>query len=389
MSCCLFECSVVFPADADKDRCAEEPILGYENDVEYRKLKCTLSIAKILSSLRRLRYWMCSKGTCRRCRKCCWITSIFILILLTITFITLFVLLPLPFKNSIGFQRSLIFNPDTGPHSDYDVSGKSSGRNFTNQYVTVKKNLRIGLWNVTYADYYYRTKPTLIHFHNQNGDRFKYKNFYSVYAMQFHVIAFDYRSYGDSSTFDLVEDGLVDDAVHIYRWVLNRTKGDVYVWGDQLGAAIATHAVARLRNEGVVPTGLILENPFTSLSDWIGYWYWPLGRIFSWMPWYDAFVTEPLIENGLSFNTSSYIRNVDCPILVLNAGYDKGWSKLIDKVSEAAADRDAVSQGSVSVKDVYWSSGGYYDGDSTYKNGEISDFVAECSIFKQNESVKH
>ncbi|KAB0792115.1 hypothetical protein PPYR_14076 [Photinus pyralis] len=297
MSCCLFECSVVFPADADKDRCAEEPILGYENEVEYRKLKCTLSIAKILSSLRRLRYWLCSKGTRRRCRKCCWITSIFILILLTITFITLFVLLPLPFKNSIEFQRSLIFNP--------------------------------------------------------------------------------------------VEDGLVDDAVHVYSWVLNSTKGDVYVWGDQLGAAIATHAVARLRNEGVVPTGLILENPYTSLSDRIGYWYWPLGRIFSWMPWYDAFVTEPLIENGLSFNTSSYIRNVDCPILVLNAGYEKGWSKLIDKVSEAAADRDAVSQGSVSVKRVYWSSDGHYYDPYRRYDQEISDFVAECSIFKQNENVKH
>lgn len=361
MSCCLFECSVVFPANEDRDRCAEEPILGYENDVEYRKLKCTLSIAKILSSLRRLRNWTCSKGTRRRCRKCCWITLIFILILLTTTFITLFVLLPLPFKNSIEFQRSLIFNPVTGPHSAYDVSGKSTGFNFTNQYVIVKRNLQIGLWNVSYIDYYHRSKPTLIYFHNQNGDRMKYKNFYSMYATQFDVIAFDYRSYGDSSTFDLVEDGLVDDAVHVYRWMVNRTEADVYVWGDQLGAAIATHVVSRLRNESLVPAGLILENPFTSVSDWIGYWYWPLGRIFSWMPWYDAFVTEPLMENGLSFNASGYIRNVDCPILVLNAGYAKSWTKLVDKMSEAAADRDSVSQGSVSVKNVYWRSDDHYD----------------------------
>lgn len=383
MSCCFLECSLVYPAEEDRDRYAEEPILGYENEVEYRKLKCTLSIAKILSSLRRLRHCICSKGTRRRCRKCCWFTLLLILILFLVIFTVLFVILPLPFKNSIEFQRSLIFHPVVDAHDAYDVSS-TSGVNFANSYLTVKSNLQIGLWNVSSNRYYKSgTRPTLIHFHKEKGDRLKHQHFYTTYSQTFNVIAFDYRSYGDSSTFDLVEDGLVDDAVYLYKWVLNKTKGDIYVWGDELGAAISTHAIARLRNDAIIPTGLILQNPFTSLSELITTWYWPFGKIFSWMPWYDAFITKPLIKNGLSFNTSNYITKVDCPIFVLNSYYHGNVDELVNKVSAIAANRDPLSQGSVTVNRGYHGSEYYYDQYSS-PSSEINDFMAECSIHKQN-----
>lgn len=57
----------------------------------------------------------------------------------------------------------------------------------------------------------------------------------------------------------------------MYEWVRDQTNADIYFWGHALGAALATHTVARLHEDEdyVVPMGLFLEAPFTSMRDQI------------------------------------------------------------------------------------------------------------------------
>lgn len=73
--------------------------------------------------------------------------------------------------------------------------------------------------------------------------------------------------YADSTQAVLSEEGVVLDCIQVYRWLLTKTKAKIYVWGHSLGTALSTHTVARLRDENVVPAGLILEAPFTNMRE--------------------------------------------------------------------------------------------------------------------------
>ncbi|KAK4873387.1 hypothetical protein RN001_015416 [Aquatica leii] len=278
----------------------------------------------------------------------------------------LFVALPLVFKHSVVLQRNLIFHPVRSPsylhkkiaHDDNNqyYDGKKT---FSHRYVEVNKieNITLGTWNISlelcYRSYNQNPVPNMLYFHSGVSDRRSYTAAYYTLANTFNVTTFDYRSYGDSSVAELTESGLVDDSIRLYKWLLNQSNGDVYVMGDKLGASIATHMVAKLQKENLVPTGLILVDPFTSLSDKIKEWFWPLGRIFSWMPWYDSMVADVLQRNDLAFETSRHIGKVDCPIMVLAKYYTDG---LPDKLALIASERDPATQGTVILRQTWWSS---------------------------------
>ena len=57
-----------------------------------------------------------------------------------------------------------------------------------------------------------------------------------------HVLAVDYRSYGDSSRVALTEASVVEDGRAALAWVEARVapQAQVILWGHSLGTAIAT-----------------------------------------------------------------------------------------------------------------------------------------------------
>lgn len=73
--------------------------------------------------------------------------------------------------------------------------------------------------------------------------------------------------YGDSSSVDPTERGIVKDCIFMFKWVRNKTKSHVFVWGHSLGTGLSTHMLADLSNENIRPTGLILESPFNNMRD--------------------------------------------------------------------------------------------------------------------------
>ncbi|KAJ8965344.1 hypothetical protein NQ317_018797 [Molorchus minor] len=257
-----------------------------------------------------------------------------------ILFLIVFVGLPLIFMNCIGLQRILIFTrfdlPENKEHFEtYRFPG------FKNKYVTVTdeigKNETLGVWQILPVELTYKALhdpnfdyeeallnsnySVLIYFHGTGEARSYDIAQYQLFRYNFHVIAFDYRSYGDSSKGILSEKKVVNDCIQLYKWVLNKTNSPIYIWGHSLGAALATSTLAALENMEINSTGLILESAFTSLRDEL--YVHPYGKIFAWLPWFEATIINPLHKNGFVFDTASNILNVSCPIMILHAEDDE------------------------------------------------------------------
>ncbi|RLU20900.1 hypothetical protein DMN91_007514 [Ooceraea biroi] len=83
-------------------------------------------------------------------------------------------------------------------------------------------------------------QPVFLYMHGNSGNRASahrlelYKLFQD---MDYHVICFDYRSYGDSDIVELSEAGVVADSKYVVEWVLKKVNGSapVFVWGHSLG----------------------------------------------------------------------------------------------------------------------------------------------------------
>lgn len=84
----------------------------------------------------------------------------------------------------------------------------------------------------------------------------------------YHVIALDYRGYGDSDPISPTEEGVVRDAMTVYNYICNITTNPVIIWGHSLGTGVATNMLSQLNymNEKG-PKGVILESPFTNIRD--------------------------------------------------------------------------------------------------------------------------
>ena len=144
----------------------------------------------------------------------------------------------------------------------------------------------------------------------------------------FHVIAFDYRGYGDSDGWPS-EQGVVEDTLTVYKWVVDQlTEPDcqIFVWGHSLGTAIATQAVYKVENADYakVPTGLILEAPFTCAVDAIT--EYPLSKnIVKIYPgrMMEKIFRKALLSTKTSFSTVNTLPKLNNNVLILHAQDDK------------------------------------------------------------------
>lgn len=113
--------------------------------------------------------------------------------------------------------------------------------------------------------------PTLIYFHGRDKNASfrlkKAKGFYD--AMACNILLVSYRGFGDSQARFPTENGMCLDAESAVDFLFSRrdtNNGDVWVFGESLGGAVAVHIADKFREQ---IRGLILENTFTSLLDMI------------------------------------------------------------------------------------------------------------------------
>eukprot|EP00736_Rhodelphis_marinus_P001994 Rmarinus@m.7771 len=137
------------------------------------------------------------------------------------------------------------------------------------------------------------------------------------------IVAFDYRGFGDSAGWPS-EEGLQEDALDVWSWLLDGGIGmevrpqDVILMGHSLGTGVVGHLGAHLAAEGVRPAAIVLEAPFTRISDV------PVQYIPFISPEMSSAISD-WIDSQLHhrFDTINRIHQFPCPVLILHSKNDR------------------------------------------------------------------
>jgi len=237
------------------------------------------------------------------------------------------------------FQRKLVY-PGWGwgmDSSDPVAAGVPSGK-ARNLELTAGDGVRLGAWQlvpdgIVAPDFDAVLKngaPVVLFFHGNGGHRAHRLDFYSAYTRAgCHVIAMDYRGFGDSQGKPDSE-GLARDARATWKWAIDHgvTLERIVLSGESLGCAVAVRLAQEQCLAGSPPAGLILECPFASLQGTARSLYW--------------FLPVRLILRE-SFPSDQRIPDVTCPILIQHGRNDRivrfeHGRKLFDAAPERSVD---------------------------------------------------
>ncbi|KAF5296184.1 hypothetical protein FQA39_LY12638 [Lamprigera yunnana] len=273
--------------------------------------------------------------------KKCITIALILFISIFLTFILIFLGIPLSIQNSEKLQRHFVFpthnllpeSPEFQNFRKYNIYG---ARNL-HVYLNNDSSVFLGLWHLMphvltdeyllYQNFDFENSlanskfPVLVHFHANGGNRIKFANMYHVLRKYFHVIAFDYRGYGDSCDLRPSEDDIVTDSVNLYKWLKAQTDADIYFWGHSVGGALSAHTIAKLQDENLTVKGLFLEAPFTSIRDQLN--LNPFYKFFSWLPWYQSTMLDSLQAHGFVLNTTKYLLSINSCIMIVHAKDDR------------------------------------------------------------------
>ncbi|XP_004923752.1 lysophosphatidylserine lipase ABHD12 [Bombyx mori] len=277
---------------------------------------------------------------------------------------------PLIFKYSKSFRRNLVFAnfvqwPLNVNFEEPSSSGIEGGRNLSVEYHSKVDNcpIKIGIWHILPRTSYERLKgnfdvdsdkeelnrimdhelatsktPIMLYCHGNSNSRaasHRIQLYKFFQKMDFHTIAFDYRGYGDSTNLCPTEEGVVEDALVVYDWLLaTADKGGetppVFVWGHSLGTAISAHLLGNLEQLSLrvlgralpPPRGLVLEAPFNNLADEVA--KHPLSKLVTWLPYYEATFVEPFrVHPEQRFQSERHLGGAPgLPVLILHARDD-------------------------------------------------------------------
>ncbi|WKY13656.1 hypothetical protein Q1695_004468 [Nippostrongylus brasiliensis] len=226
--------------------------------------------------------------------------------------------------------------------------------------------------------------PVFIYLHGTTFDRANWHRiilYNLLNDMDYHVIAFDYRGYGDSDG-TATEHGVLHDSRVVYNYVKENCKNNtVIIWGHSMGSAITTRMAKELSLEGQPPYGIVLEGAYDNLRNaFMTNWFsFPLH----WVPdsLIQLLVVDRLADVGLTMMRSDeHIKRVACPILMLHAEDDH-----IVKVSLARALRDSAFNASRDIKYIEYHADNHYEHESIHLDPGlvqiIRDFVKHVQHF--------
>ncbi|XP_053374040.1 lysophosphatidylserine lipase ABHD12-like [Mercenaria mercenaria] len=257
---------------------------------------------------------------------------------LCVVAVVLYVVIPVVVKTNPWIQNKVIFlnNLRWPPFIDFTAPegfGLESTKNF---YLTTDENIKLGLWHALpislrdskvpvekHTELLKDSKPIILYLHGNSGTRAGWHRvgLYKVLAsMDYHVIAVDYRGYGDSSG-SPSEDGVVSDALFVYRWI-RQHKGNtpLFLWGHSLGTGVTTKLARTLCRNSEAPDGVFLESGFNNILD--AATYHPMATPFRFIPWFNWLFLETITHNNIHFQSDESIADVTPPLLILHAEDD-------------------------------------------------------------------
>ncbi len=151
-----------------------------------------------------------------------------------------------------------------------------------------------------------RSSRVLLFFHGNAGNiSHRLDSIAQFRELGFSVLIIDYRGYGQS-TGRTTESGIYRDADAAWRYLIDDrgiVANDIVIFGRSLGASVASRLASEYQ-----PLALIVESSFTSIPD-------IAQDLYPWLParWLSR----------LSHATRDYVRDVRCPILIINSRDDE------------------------------------------------------------------
>ncbi|MCD4831125.1 MAG: alpha/beta hydrolase [Anaerohalosphaeraceae bacterium] len=204
------------------------------------------------------------------------------------------------------------------PAKDVPYNPGDIGLEFENVQLQTPDEIALSGWFIP-AD---KAELTILFCHGNGGNISHRLDSIKIFnELGLSCLIFDYRGYGNSGG-KTTEEGTYIDAQTAYNWLGNTKKiepENIIIFGRSLGGAVAAHLASK--NE---KAGLIIESAFTSFAD-ISQKYYPYMPV-------RLFVRY-------KYKTIEYIKDIDCPILVLHSKKDrlvsfKFGAKLYDAAKE-------------------------------------------------------
>ena len=204
----------------------------------------------------------------------------------------------------------------------------------------------------------------VLYLHGNTGNRAMHHRIqlykYLSKERNYHVVTFDYRGFGDSNC-TASEEGLMEDSLLVWQWIRGHApEAEIYIWGHSLGASACTHLTARLASDNISPSGILLDAPFTNITEAaeshpFGLPFWILG------PYFRYFMLSNLYETHKSVDR---LPKITCPILIMHGQNDIIIPfRLGKKMYEAALATRSPSSGEVVFVDC---------GDTAHKTNYVS-----------------
>ncbi|XP_077972299.1 lysophosphatidylserine lipase ABHD12-like [Styela clava] len=209
-----------------------------------------------------------------------------------------------------------------------------------NCYVRSSSGSTLGVWHIPPVTQYdtpevksgslQDAEKIIIYCHGNSFHRgFKHRrDLYSeMQKSGFHIIAFDYSGFADS-TGQPSPTRVVEDAISVYKWTVKQLQKEdvtIVLWGHSLGTYISTRALSLMydQKDGTrLPDCLILEAPFTNTYDAAD--CFPLSKYFYLLyPFMRSQVHKNIKQYDIELRTEKYLPTIKAPVMILHAKDDQ------------------------------------------------------------------
>ncbi|MEW5709082.1 MAG: alpha/beta hydrolase [Pseudomonadota bacterium] len=197
-------------------------------------------------------------------------------------------------------QAKLVYFPEVG--RELLATPRDRGLPYEELTLRTDDGLRLHAWHVPVPE----PRGVVLFFHGNAGNLSHRLDSLAMFArLGYATLIVDYRGYGRSEG-EPSEEGTYLDALTAWRHLTAErgvAPGDVVLFGESLGAAVAAWLAARTR-----PLALVIHSGFVSVPE--------LGQdVYPWLP------VKWLAR--IRYPTEDYLKAVSCPVLVAHSREDE------------------------------------------------------------------
>ncbi|XP_018496749.1 monoacylglycerol lipase ABHD12 [Galendromus occidentalis] len=264
-------------------------------------------------------------------------TLLALLIMLIALVLLIYIGVPLSINLSTTVRRQILFLSfltSSEGLSDPESFGLNCSRNF---FTTSDPGVRIASWYMQSQDmpcfadkeWFPGNSSTVLYLHGITRTRSARNRLELMQKMagrvKTHVVAIDYRGFGDSTNETPSLSGVVNDSLAAYKRLRNiMPNSKIIIWGHSLGTSVTMYLARKLHEQDDDPAAIILEAALDSVGNVIV--HNRLSKPFKWIPWFDEIFVKPFENDpAVDFNSTAQASSLNpkVPMLMLHAEDDQ------------------------------------------------------------------